>query len=521
MRKSTLLTDALSGSLLRHASNPITKVLAVEAEKLRQQWLDFRKQNSKEDQLEVKNYEPTIAGVFSMASANHETIAEELSQALTTISEHVAACDIEMELFKTEEMQSAIADLYAHIFLFLNDTLAWFTKKCHRRLLDSMNEKFLQRFEAEIENIVRKSERIKRKAAQMSMAEQRVTRLTLEESSKDLRVGLEGILRENAETKYYARQFADQFEMQRKERREERANNALLYESLIKLLTDAAESNRERVPSLAIEGSPNSKRRSLIGTLCGENVIANRDQLLLDSAVLEDFLHRDRVQLDPSLFGETPTFSDAVSALAEWTKDFASPRMLCISSNDFSGNDFNAPQSMLAAQFIDFASVSKVPVISYFCEIRRREKLRGNNSPEVQGFVSLVYGLLRQMIELLPMEFETSRDFSKERFAELDGTLLTWGVFKGLFRDVQSVLPGKVYCVIDGVQWLDDSSTSICMTELVDLLRLENLKVLFTTSGSSRSLLENLEREELHLLGGRSAESSSLWQLEEGLLERV
>jgi hypothetical protein len=148
-----------------------------------------------------------------------------------------------MELFRTEEMQRAIADLYAHIFLFLNDTLAWFTKKRRRRLLDSMNEKFLQEFAAEIDNLVRKSERIKRRAAQMSMAEQRVTRLTLEESSKDLRLGLEGILRENAETKYYAQHFADRLEVQRREQREERANNALLYQSLVKLLTDAVQSN--------------------------------------------------------------------------------------------------------------------------------------------------------------------------------------------------------------------------------------------------------------------------------------
>lgn len=226
------------------------------------------------------------------------------------------------------------------------------------------------------------------------------------------------------------------------------------------------------------------------------------------------------MHLDPSLFGDTPTFSDAVSALAEWTKDLVSRRMLCVSSNDFSGDVFNSPQSKLAAQFIDFASVSNVPVISYFCELRRGERLRGGNSPEIQGFVALVYSLLRQMIELLHMEFETSRDFYKEHFAELDGTLATWGVFKGLFRDVQSVLPGKMYCVIDGVQWLDDSSTSICMTELVALLRLENFKVLFTTSGSSRSLLETLERNELILLDDRPTDSSLLWQLEEGLLER-
>ncbi|KAL5377472.1 hypothetical protein DPSP01_009810 [Paraphaeosphaeria sporulosa] len=121
-------------------------------------------------------------------------------------------------------MQRAIADLYAHIFLFLNDTLTFFTKKHCRLLFDSMNDKFLQVFNAEIENIVRMSERIKRKATQMSKAEQRFTRLTLEESSKDLRLGLEGI---NAEMKYYALQFADRFEAQRREQREERANNAL------------------------------------------------------------------------------------------------------------------------------------------------------------------------------------------------------------------------------------------------------------------------------------------------------
>lgn len=156
-----------------------------------------------------------------------------------------------MELFRTEEMQRAIADLYAHIFLFLNDTLAWFTKKRRRRLLDSMNERFLHEFEAEIENIVRKSDRIKRKAAQMSMAEHRVTRLALEESTKDLRLGLEGILRENAETKYYAQQFADRFDTQRREQKEERANNALLYQSLINLLTDAARANRSSSTSTA------------------------------------------------------------------------------------------------------------------------------------------------------------------------------------------------------------------------------------------------------------------------------
>lgn len=137
-------------------------------------------------------------------------------------------------------MQRAIADLYAHVFLFLNDTMAWYTKKRRRRLLDSFNEKFMHEFEAEIDNIVRKSDRIKRRAAQMSMAEQRVTRMTVEETSKDLRLGLEGLLRESAEAKVYAKQVGEQMERQRREQRMDRASHAQLYQNLMQLLTDIA-----------------------------------------------------------------------------------------------------------------------------------------------------------------------------------------------------------------------------------------------------------------------------------------
>ncbi|KAF1969449.1 hypothetical protein BU23DRAFT_571533 [Bimuria novae-zelandiae CBS 107.79] len=235
------------------------------------------------------------------------------------------------ELLKTEEMQRAIADIYAHIFLFLNDTLAWYTKKRRRCLLDSLNEKFLQEFEPELENIIRKSERIKRKAVQMSMAEQRVTSLTLEETSKDLRIGLEGVLRENAVTKFYVQHFSDRFERQWREQYEER-NNALLYRNLIKLLTDVAQATKD------------------------SNTTITRDHLLLSSTRLEDFFHRDRINLDPAFFHDLSLLPDAIAHLAEWTKDISTSPILCISSLDFSGDDFASPISLLAAKFVEFAS---------------------------------------------------------------------------------------------------------------------------------------------------------------------
>ncbi|OAG03090.1 uncharacterized protein CC84DRAFT_1251168 [Paraphaeosphaeria sporulosa] len=235
----------------------------------------------KEDQLEFKKYEPTIAGVLGMVADVEKTCrvrgkkgregkrwASFIDCAMTIIiklspqsSSTSPAARRKWCVFRTEEMQRAIADLYAHIFLFLNDTLTFFTKKHCRLLFDSMNDKFLQVFNAEIENIVRMSERIKRKATQMSKAEQRFTRLTLEESSKDLRLGLEGIWNDNAEMKYYALQFADR---------------------RIKLLTDTAQSNIESIPALAIEGGSSSdKRRSTIRSVSGEDAMVSRDQLLL------------------------------------------------------------------------------------------------------------------------------------------------------------------------------------------------------------------------------------------------
>lgn len=284
-------------------SDPITNVLSVEAAKLQEQWFLFQKFIPKEEQIDVRNSEPTIDGVIKMvatvskawqakrekgkrgkatglfhrlcgtldahssmlevvpkgneyaslfagtiisiirASVNHEHIAEDLASALCAISENVAECEVELELFKTEAMMRAVADLYAHIFLFLSDTLGWYLRKRRKRLVDSFNEKFFDHFETEIDNIKRKSESIRRKAAQNMAAEQRVTRLTVEETGRDLRLGLQGIMREQAETKYAAQQMRTQMQRERAEWQEEKKHLASLHANLLTFLTDAVQSH--------------------------------------------------------------------------------------------------------------------------------------------------------------------------------------------------------------------------------------------------------------------------------------
>jgi hypothetical protein len=193
----------------------------------------------------VSLFSGTIMSIIK-ASVNYENIADELTQALCEISEHVADCDVELELFKTEDMRHAVADLYAHIFLFLTDTLSWYMKKRRKRIMDSFNEKFSDEHQDSIENIQRKSEIIKRKFTQKVAAEQRVTRLMVEETRKDLRVGLEGLYRAQVERTYQAQQIKSLRESEIAEWREQKTSWGKLYEKAAMFLTEFAESYKSK-----------------------------------------------------------------------------------------------------------------------------------------------------------------------------------------------------------------------------------------------------------------------------------
>lgn len=163
-----------------------------------------------------------------------------------TISEHVVECETELRLFQTEDMQKKVADLYAHVFLFLNDMMDWYMQKRRSRFVDSFNEKFFQKFEAEIENIRRKSDLIKRRATQNIAAEIRVGRLTAEGIQQDIRVGLEGVLRKQAEQEHNARRTEEYLRAMQQEWREGKQHIANLSSHLVQWLTDIAQTHRQQ-----------------------------------------------------------------------------------------------------------------------------------------------------------------------------------------------------------------------------------------------------------------------------------
>lgn len=246
---------------------------------------------------------------------------------------------------------------------------------------------------------------------------------------------------------------------------------------------------------------------------------ASVEDIVMNSAQLEDFFYRNRVRIACDTDAPLTMPREAMAAVAEWT-NASDARILSIAGPDFEGDDLENPTSILAAKFVNIAQDSRVPLASYFCELRRGAERRPGITPEMQALIELVYALTRQMVELMLPEFESTKDFSKDRFESLDGSEKSIEEALAMLGDLVDALPGKVFCIIDGLQWLDDRSTQAHLNQLIDVLRSEKLKVLFTTSGQSRCLLGCLSRSELLVLDGplrRSASSS--WQFEEAVLE--
>lgn len=148
------------------------------------------------------------------ASSNYEKIASGLGKALSKISVHIVACEKEVSLYRTKDMQDKIGLLYAHVFLFLEDTMKWYQKKPRHKLGDAFRENFYEHFEDMILNIQDLSRDVLRQANLSSMAETRQIGLIADRTLEELRIGqfdarlsTDRVRREQAEVKYQVEQL--------------------------------------------------------------------------------------------------------------------------------------------------------------------------------------------------------------------------------------------------------------------------------------------------------------------------
>lgn len=133
---------------------------------------------------------------------NHQKVVEGFVENLCSISDHVKDIQVDKILYDTDAMVQAISKFYSHIFLYLESVMEWILKKSRTRLIASFNENLSDRFENDIKQIRSSAEAIRNLAQQSSRAEVRYHRKEAESGYRDIRLGLHGVERQNAEIMY-------------------------------------------------------------------------------------------------------------------------------------------------------------------------------------------------------------------------------------------------------------------------------------------------------------------------------
>jgi len=89
-----------------------------------------------------------------MSIINHENLVTQFSKALYWIAQVLPRCELSAELYQTDEMRDAVATLYAHILLFLQQAAKWYNVGPAGRALTSLFKPFELSYKETLDEIM-------------------------------------------------------------------------------------------------------------------------------------------------------------------------------------------------------------------------------------------------------------------------------------------------------------------------------------------------------------------------------
>ncbi|KAL8806363.1 MAG: hypothetical protein Q9182_001393 [Xanthomendoza sp. 2 TL-2023] len=480
------------------------------------------------------------------ASVNHQKVAEGLSRALVEINDEVSICVREATIIKNEKIQRAVASLYAHIFIFLNDAISWYTSRSMTKLFSSFKENFYERFEARITSIKRISAAIGREAQLGRSAETR----DIHDAVQDLRIGLERQDRMFATAEHERKELAKQQWKEVQERDLQHRQKEQLLLALWKSLGDSGHNlltgqadgtlrearsgfarleyshiehgevnpkdahNDESADRIILEqGQSNallSNRNFVtVGIVArADPKVPTREECFHYSRDLEQFVNNDLMGVIEDrgvyVFAEL----SVVGALREWVTSKDSRLLALLGPAERS---FPNQMSLVAANTAKSAVELRVPVIFHSCSMDSPNHTGTDETKSLEqgALLALAYSLIRQLINYIPIMGSASLRLSEARFYSLAKPSTSWRQLLNLLQDLLRVDLPLLVMVIDGLQILDDHSTEEQLREFIDVVKVsteqnvENpeavFKVLFTTSGNSVAILSTLSDQEIVL----------------------
>ena len=439
----------------------------------------------------------------------------------------------ECNLIQNETIQIAVAKFYIAVLLFYADVMKFYQASSGRKIWHSFDDKFSDRFKGPLENIKRLSRLVQRAAATGQGAEVRVIRLTVEEASVDIRAGLQGLARQQAELK--ESQTHLQFQQTQTNAQLERLNDPQMLKALSDELWRSAgmsgtalllgQGQNMANERRAIEASdtqlqrqlPDIQANMLVSHAEVNEEIGDETETLSDILpILEHLLElitRGARTIDIS----TPSFvafdERITTALEKWTRASDST-LLYVEGASFSPEARQPQVTVAASRIVSSADQLRLPLLSFFCSAVPSSDSSTSPSSEIAPpILGLVYSLMYQLASQLPPLTKISSLLPSEFLASLDETSASWMPALQAFTQMLTLAPPLLLCVIDSFHILEpqlgsETSTQKYTNELLDVLRgamrIEGkiFKVLFSEPLRSFTLLEKVSDDEKVMIPG-------------------
>jgi hypothetical protein len=229
-----------------------------------------------------------------------------------------------------------------------------------------------------------------------------------------------------------------------------------------------------------------------------------KSDLQLYSKDLEDYI---ATPLDPTdIVCGTQLFAEhkIVHALQEFCCASTSQILWVMGKSD---RQYPSSSSGIAASIVNALDEGSVPTLHLFIDWPTTDE---------SASISLLYSLIRQIINLLPEEITARSDSIAQALSSLDGTLGSWETGMAIFETLCENMPPLLFLVVDGFEHLDFLTPG--EQQVQDLLSLLNkqvlrskstdddrggphntFKILFSTAGNCASL-NSLNEDALTIL---------------------
>ncbi|KAG8676531.1 hypothetical protein FPOAC1_002536 [Fusarium poae] len=438
-------------------------------------------------------YTSLITGVVSSVvkvSVNYKRVAEGFSEALSDISDHLRSVRKISKGSDSYDMRQHVIKLYCEVFELLCHALAWFTSK-RKRIGAAFKKNF---YDDTVVNLLNRIEKtvaaIDREANYISHSQVReIYERVLDDKSED-RLRSVGIQNRRDGEAAVERKLVMMREAvtcpddtSHEFMREEAVGQATFIEisSADEFMT--SESGHSMAESLDSEDDPDYHTRY---------------EMERNSSHLETYRQSFKALSAPARGNEAMFLPDEVLLRIKSWIDTPGSKTIWIQGIPSTQQD--SIVSRTAARIYDVSTEARLPCVLFFCQPRYDFAKEKSLTQKEASLVAFLYGIIRQLVRLLPTQFSAVEGLAQGNFDELDGSIQSVHASLDLIRALLNHAPSPLIWVIDGLQLVEDRASMPFLQAFLGILEEQKTtrisKVCFTTQGNCAVLARGLDFRE-------------------------